>query len=94
MISNNVPQKLKVPSKFSRDKNGTATDDFGWNYGDTDEYLKKGIVVENIDFTGETGVKKWLPLYDVFRHLKQELDIDLNSLIRFFEGSKMTLPCY
>jgi len=34
-----------------------------------------------------------LPLYDVFRHLKQELEIDLNSLKRLFEGSKTPSLC-
>ena len=33
-------------------------------------------------------ITRKLPLYDVFRHLKQELKIDLNDLKRFFEGSK------
>ncbi len=38
-------------------------------------------------------VTNWLPLYDVFRHLKQELEIDLNALKRFFEGSKTPSLC-
>lgn len=37
--------------------------------------------------------KKWLPLYDVFRHLKQELEIDLNALKRFFKSSKTPSLC-
>ncbi len=40
-----------------------------------------------------TKSHNWLPLYDVFRHLKQELEIDLNSLKRFFESSKTTALC-
>ena len=40
-----------------------------------------------------TKSHSWLPLYDVFRNLKQEFDIDLNSLKRFFEGSKTPSLC-
>jgi len=37
--------------------------------------------------------QEWLPLYDVFRNFKQELEIDLNSLKRFFKSSKTPLLC-
>lgn len=40
-----------------------------------------------------TSSHKWLPLYDLFRNLKQELDIDVNSLKRFLENSKSTSLC-
>ena len=36
----------------------------------------------------------WLPLYDVFRNLKKELEIDLNTLKHFFESSKITSLCH
>ena len=35
-----------------------------------------------------------LPLYDVFRHLKKEIEIDLNTLKSFFERSKITSLCH
>ncbi len=41
-----------------------------------------------------TQSHKWLPLYDLFRNLKQELEIDLNILKRFFESSKTTSLCH
>lgn len=34
-----------------------------------------------------------LPLYDVFRHLKQEIEIDLNALKRFSKGSETPSLC-
>ena len=33
-----------------------------------------------------TNSHKWLPLYDLFRNLKQELEIDLNTLKFFLKG--------
>ena len=55
--------------------------------GTTEDQLQKT--------TSETFTKRynWFPLYDVFRHLKQELEIDLNSLKRFFESSKTPSLC-
>ena len=35
-----------------------------------------------------TKSHNWLPLYDLFRNLKKELEIDLNALKGFFESSQ------
>ncbi len=37
-------------------------------------------------------IQEWI-IYDLFRNLKNELEIDLNSLKRFFEGSKTLSFC-
>ncbi len=60
------------------------------------KYQEYGTYQKKIKFKIDNLYKidnKKLPLYDVFRHLKQELEIDLNSLKRLFEGSKIPSLC-
>ena len=36
---------------------------------------------------------KWFPLYDVFRHFKDDIKIDLNQIKQFFKNSKIPSLC-
>jgi len=42
----------------------------------------------------DSKMKKWLPLYDVFRNFKQSFEIDLTALKRFFEDPKSLSLCH
>lgn len=41
-----------------------------------------------------TSRHKWLPLDDVFRNLKKEFEVDLNTLKRFWKVLEQTSLCY